>query len=191
MKASGADVLLASVSPGPQCASLINEVSQQGWKPKTFMLTNSCSTLALIAPAGKAAQGVLTNLWLNDPGAKSAASDAGLQKIVAAIKKYQPGQPITGSTVAGYGVMEVLYKAAEQAAKSNLGLSRLGILYAATHMTFQTSAWEPGLVYSLDYPKDQVNLEAEQLSSFDAKSGQWQKIKIYDFNGQTTGKASS
>src|SRR4029453_7481421 len=102
------------------------------------------------------------------------------------IKKYQPGQPISGSTVAGYSVIQTLFKAAEQAANSNLGLSRLGILHAAWHPTFQSSAWEPGLVYSLDFPKDVVNLEAEQLSSFDATSGQWQKIKVYDFNGQLT-----
>ena len=190
MKASGANVLLASVSPGPQCAALVNEVAQQGWNPSTFFITNSCSTLALMTPAGKAAQGVLCNLWLNDPAAASAASDAGLQQIVAAIKKYQPGQPIVGSTIAGYSVIQVLFKAAEQAAQSNLGLSRLGILNAAWHLTFQTSTFLPGLAYSLDYPKDVVNLEAEQLSSFDAKAGQWQKIKIFDFNGQLTGKAS-
>lgn len=190
MKASGATVLLASVSPGPQCSSLVNEVAQQGWKPNTFMITNSCSTLALMTPAGKAAQGVLTNLWLNDPSGSTATSDGGLQKIIAAIKKYQPGQPLNGSTVAGYSVIEVLFKAAEQAKTSDLGLSRLGILYAAWHLTFHTSAWLPGLVYSLDFPKDEVNLEAEQLSSFDAKAGQWQKIKIYDFNSQLTGKAS-
>lgn len=190
MKASGANVLLASVSPGPQCASLVNEVAQHGWKPDAFLITNSCSTLALMKPAGAAAQGVMTNLWLNDPSSASAASDAGLQKILAAIKKYQPGQPINGSTVSGYSVMQVFFKAAQQAAQSNLGLSRLGILYAAWHMTFQTAAWVPGLVYSMDFPNDVVNLEAEQLSSFDAKAGQWEKIKIYDFNGQTTGKAS-
>jgi branched-chain amino acid transport system substrate-binding protein len=191
MKSSGANVLLASVSPGPQCASLVNEVAQQGWKPDAFMITNSCSTLALMTPAGKAAQGVLCNLWLNDPSASTAASDAGLQQIIAAIKKYQPGQPISGSTVAGYSVIQTLFKAAEQAANSNLGLSRLGILHADWHLTFQSSAWEPGLVYSLDFPKDVVNLEAEQLSSFDATSGQWQKIKVYDFNGQLTGTASA
>jgi branched-chain amino acid transport system substrate-binding protein len=190
MKASGANVLLASVSPGPQCSSLINEVAQTGWKPAAFMITNSCSTLALMTPAGKAAQGVLTNLWLNDPSSASAAGDAGLQKIIAAIKKYQPGQPINGSTVSGYSVIQVLFKAAQQAEHSDLGLSRLGILYAAWHMTYQPATWLPGLVYSLDFPNDVVNLEAEQLSSFDAKTGQWQKIKIYDFNGQLTGKAS-
>jgi hypothetical protein len=143
-----------------------------------------------MTPAGKAAQGVLTNLWLNDPSSASAAGDAGLQKIIAAIKKYQPGQPINGSTVSGYSVIQVLFKAAQQAEHSDLGLSRLGILYAAWHMTYQPATWLPGLVYSLDFPNDVVNLEAEQLSSFDAKTGQWQKIKIYDFNGQLTGKAS-
>ena len=80
-----------------------------------------------------------------------------------------------------------------KAAKSPLGLSRLGILYAATHMTFQSSTMLPGVIYSLNYLKDEVAMESAQLSSFNsAASGQWQKVQVYNFNGQTTtGEASS
>ncbi len=191
MKASGANILLAQTSPSGQCASLINEVAQQGWKPDAFMITNSCSTLQLISPAGKAAQNVLCNLWLNDPAAPGAADDPGLQKIVAAIKKNSPGAPIVGSNISGYAVMEVLFKAAEQAKTSPLGLSRLGILYAATHITFPSAALQPGLTYSLNYPTDQVNIEAASLHSYDATTKGWKLLQLYDFNGQLTGKASS
>ena len=132
MKASGADVLLAAPVPSGQCSALVTEVANQGWKPDAFMLTSNCSTLQLIQPAGEAAEGVLCSLYLNDPSATAAADDADLQVIVDAVKKYQPGQPITGSTMAGWGEIEVLVKAMEQAQSSPLGLSRLGILYAAT-----------------------------------------------------------
>jgi branched-chain amino acid transport system substrate-binding protein len=190
MKASGADILLAQTSPSGQCASLINEVAQQGWKPKAFMITNSCSTLQLIDPARKAAQGVLCNLWLNDPQAAGAKDDPGLQKIVSAIKQYAPNTSLNASNISGWAVMEVLYKAAEQAMNSPLGLSRLGILYAATHITYPTSTLQPGLTYSLNYPSDEVNIEAASLHSFDASTGQWNLQRLYDFNGQLTGKAS-
>jgi len=191
MKASGANVLMAAPAPSGQCAALINGVANSGWRPDAFFLTNQCSTLQLVRPAAKAAQGVLCSLYINDPNAASAASDAGLQKIVDAIKKYQPGQTLSGSSVSGYSAIEVLFKAAEQAAKSPLGLSRLGILYAATHLIYQSSTMLPGVQYSLNYSKDQVAMESAQLSSFDAASGQWQKVNLYDFNGQTTGRASN
>ena len=191
MKASGANVLFAAPSPSGQCAGIIDQVAAQGWKPAAFMLTSQCSTLALVQPAAKAAQGVLCDLYINDPTATSAASDPGLQQIVAAVKKYEPGQPLSGSTMAGYSAIEVLFKAAEQAAKSPLGLSRLGILYAATHMTFQSSTMLPGVIYSFNYLKDEVAMESAQLSTFNSASGQWQKVQVYNFNGQTTGEASS
>lgn len=190
MKASGANVLMAIPTTGPQCASTIKEVANQGWKPDAFLLTSECSTLQLVTPAQKAADGVLCNLYLNDPAAASAASDAGLQKIVAAIKKYEPGAQITGSTIAGFSAIESMFKAAEQAQKSPLGLSRLGVLYAATHMTYQSSTMLPGVVYSLNYPKDEVAMESTQMSRFDASTGQFVKVKLYDYNGLTTGKAS-
>jgi len=190
MRSSGADVLLAQPSPGPQCAALIKEVAQQGWKPQAFFITNSCSPTALVAPAGPAAQNVLCNLYLNDPNSPSAADNPGLQKVLAAIKKVQPSGPIVGSNLSGYGYIEILFKAAQQAAQSPLGLSRLGILYAATHLTYQPAFLQPGVDYSLDYPKDEVSVESEVLSTFDAKAGQWKTIKVLGYEGQLTGKAS-
>ena len=186
MKASGANVLLAQPTPSGQCASLIKEVANQGWKPDAFMLTSSCSTLALISPAGKAANGVMINLYIDDPS--SASED--VQMITDAMKKYQPGKPIVGSTMSGWSEIEVLVKAIEQAAGSPLGVSRLGILDAASHMSFQSPGILPGVTYSLNYPDDQVAMEGAQLSSYDAASGSFKKIQVYDFNGETTGKAS-
>jgi len=190
MKASGANVLMAIPTTGPQCASTIKEVANEGWKPDAFLLTSECSTLQLVSPAGEAANGVLCNLYINDPAAASATSDVGLQKIVAAIKKYVPGATITGSTISGFSSIETMFQAAEQAQKSPLGLSRLGVLYAATHMTYQSSTMLPGVVYSLNYPKDEVAMESTQMSRFDGQTGQFVKVNLYDYNGQTTGKAS-
>lgn len=186
MKASGANVLLAQPTPGGQCASLVKEVANQGWKPDAFMLTSSCSTLALISPAGEAADGVMINLYIEDPSSDS----EGVQLIKDAMAKYQPGEPIVGSTLTGWSEVEVLVKAIEQAAGSPLGASRLGILEAATHMSFQSDGILPGVTYSLNYPDDQVAMEGAQLSSYDAASGAFEKIQVFDFNGETTGEAS-
>lgn len=186
MKASGANVLLAQTAPSGQCSSLMKEVANQGWKPDAFMLTSSCSILALIQPAGDAADGVKVNLYIEDP---SSDSD-GVKTINDAMTKYQPDEAIVGSTMTGWSEVEVLVNAIKQAEGSPLGASPLGILQAATHMSFQSDGILPGVTYSLNYPDDQVAMEGAQLSQYDAAAGAFKKIQVYDFNGETTGKAS-
>lgn len=187
MKASGANVLLAQPTPSGQCASLMKEVANQGWEPDAFMLTSSCSILALIQPAGEAADGVMVNLYIEDPSSDS----EGVKTITDAMEKYQSGESIVGSTLTGWSEIEVLVRAIEQAEGSPLGASRLGILEAATHMSFQSDGILPGVTYSLNYPNDQVAMEGAQLSQYDAAAGAFEKIQVYDFNGETTGKASA
>nr|WP_241728968.1 ABC transporter substrate-binding protein [Nocardioides zeae] len=188
MKASGANVLFAAPSPTGQCSSLMTEVANQGWDLDAFMLTTQCTVLQLMEPAGAAADGVFASTYINDPALDSAQDDEGVQEYVAAVEQYQPGKPIVGSTMSGFSEIEVLVRAIEQADGSPLGASPLGILYAATHMTFQSKAMLPGVTYSLNYPQDQVAMESAQLSQF--SDGQWEKVQVFDFNGETTGKAS-
>lgn len=190
MKASGANVLMAAPSPNGQCAGIASEVANQGWKPDVFFLTSMCSPSALISPAGDAAEGLLANLYLNDPEVAGAEDDAELQKIVDLIKEYQPKQTVNASAVSGFTQFEVLVKAVEAAADSELGLSRLGLLYAARNMSYQSAGMLPGVTYDTSWPEDVVSMESTQLSRWGAKDKSWTKITLFDFNGETTGLAS-
>lgn len=191
MRASGADILLAVPTASGQCAAVINEVANAGWEPDAFFMSSQCQNTSLIRPAGAAAEGVLLNLYTKDPNAPGAESDPDVQAVVAAVQDYQPGAQMYGSTMTGYSGVEVLYRAAEEAARSPLGLSRLGLLYAATHMTFEPITSVDGVTYSTNYPDDQVAMESGQLSRFDAASGAWVPVETFDFDGETTGSASS
>jgi hypothetical protein len=48
-----------------------------------------------------------------------------------------------------------------------------------------------GITYHLNYPSDEVAMEGAQISSYNAAAKTFKYGKIYDFDGQMTGVASS
>ena len=188
MRSSGASVLIAAPT-GSGCASLMKEVAGQGWKP-TFYISSQCQA-TLFDAAGTAANGVLVNGIIKDPTRAPYNNDPDVVAAVAQLRKFAPSAPVNYSTILGMMYASPFFAASKQAAASPLGLSRLGILQAATHMTFQPPLALPGVKYQLDYPKDQVAMEAAQLQQYDAASKTFTKVKLYDFEGQMTGVASS
>lgn len=188
LRNSGATVLLAAPT-GAQCAPLMKEVASQGWKPAFYMSSTCPATLFDLA--GAAADGVFVNAYVKDPSRAPYDTDSDVQNAIAQLEKYSPGTPVNNTSMSGFVYAEPFFEAARQAAKSPLGLSRLGLLEAATHMSFQPALALPGIRYQLDYPSDQVAMEAAQLQQYVASSKTFTKIKIYDFEGQMTGTAST
>jgi branched-chain amino acid transport system substrate-binding protein len=188
LRSSGATVLLAAPT-GSQCVSLMKEVAGQGWKP-TFYMSGTCST-SLFDLAGASANGVYVNQYVKDPTRAPYNTDPAVVAAVAALKKYSPSTAINNSSVAGMMYPSPLFEAIKQASSSPLGLTRLGLLQAATHMTFQPDLLIPGIKYSLDYPKDEVAMEAGDLTQYKASNKTFANIKLYSFEGQMTGVASS
>jgi hypothetical protein len=84
-----------------------------------------------------------------------------------------------------------LFKAAQAAATSPLGLSRLGLLNSATHLKYQPDLTITGVTYDLNYPKDEVAMEGAELTSYNAAPKTFNYVKLYNFDGQMTGVASS
>jgi branched-chain amino acid transport system substrate-binding protein len=188
LRSSGAKVLVAAPT-GSQCVSLMKEVAGQGWKP-TFYMSSTCST-SLFDLAGSAANGVYVNQYVKDPTRAPYNTDPAVVAAVKALKQYAPGLAITNSSIAGMMYPTPLFQAIRLAAKSPLGLSRLGILQAATHMTYAPPLLIPGIKYSLNYPTDKVAEEAADLTQYKSSNKSFANIKLYDFEGQLTGVASS
>jgi branched-chain amino acid transport system substrate-binding protein len=188
MRSSGATVLVAAPT-GAQCASLMKEVAGQGWKP-TFYMSSTCST-SLFDIAGSSANGVYVNQYVKDPTRAPYNTDPAVVAAIAALKKYAPGTPINNSSIAGMMYPTPFFEAVKKAATSSLGLSRLGLLEAATHMSFQSDLLISGIKYQLDYPKDEVAFEAADLTQYVASSKTFTNVKLYNFEGQMTGVASS
>jgi hypothetical protein len=110
---------------------------------------------------------------------------------VKALKQYAPGLAVTNSSIAGMMYASPLFEAIKLAQKSPLGLSRLGLLQAATHMSFQPPLLIPGIKYSLNYPTDEVAQESAYLTQYKSSDKSFTNIKLYSFEGQLTGTASS
>jgi branched-chain amino acid transport system substrate-binding protein len=187
MKASGANVLVAAPT-GAQCATLMQTTAAAGWKP-TFYMTWACSS-SLFDLAGSAANGVYVNKIVKDPTRAPYNNDPAVKSAVAILKQYAPGATITDQSLIGMMFTEPLFDAIKSAEKSPLGLSRLGLLQAATHMSFQPDLLIPGVKYQLNYPTDEVAMEAAQLTQYKAADKTFTYDKLYNFEGQMTGLAS-
>jgi hypothetical protein len=81
---------------------------------------------------------------------------------------------------------QAFFEAAKAAAKSPLGLSRLGMINAFTHLDYKPSLLKDGINFKLDGLKDQVGIEASYMSVYDAKTKQFTDGKLYNFEGQMT-----
>jgi branched-chain amino acid transport system substrate-binding protein len=185
LRASGADVLLAAPTAA-QCASTMKEVASQGWKPD-FYLTSSCSS-GTFDVAGSAADNVKINTYFMDPTRGKYANDPDVLAAVALLKKGAPSIPINNTSFGAFNYAQVIFEAAKAAQASPLGLSRLGMIQAATHLDFQPKFTLPGVKFHLDGLKDQVAIEASMLAKYTSSSKQFTDIKLYDFEGQMTGQ---
>jgi ABC-type branched-subunit amino acid transport system substrate-binding protein len=188
MRSSGANVLIAAPT-GAACVTLMDEAAAQGWTP-AFYMSSVCPT-SLFDLAGKAANGVYLDQYFMDPTRPPYSTNPAAKAAEAAIKKYSPGTPINNTSMAGYAYAEPFFAAVKAAAASPLGLSRLGLLVAATHLTFQPTLNLPGVGYSLNYPSQEVAMEAADLTQYNASSKTFTYVKQYDFRGQMTGIAST
>jgi branched-chain amino acid transport system substrate-binding protein len=184
LRNSDADVLVMGLTTS-QCAPALVEVANQGWKPD-ILLTGTCGGAAYLEPAGAAADGVQVLLFTKDPASDRWKDDEGVKDFLAALDEYAPNAQLQVTTLTGYLSAEMLFKAAEAAAESELGLSPLGLAYAARHLDYQPSLHFPGVKVKLDGADDIYAIEAGELNEWDADKSDFEPIKMYDFEGEMT-----
>lgn len=184
LRNSKADVLVMGLG-GSQCTPALVEVANQGWKPD-ILLSGQCGGAAYLEPAGAAADGVQVLLFTKDPASVRWKDDEGVKDFLAALDEYAPNAKLQVTTLTGYLSAEMLFKAVEAAADSELGLSPLGLAYAARHLDYQPSLHFPGVKVKLDGADDIYAIEAGELNEWDADKSDFESIKMYDFEGEMT-----
>lgn len=187
MRNSGANVLM-SAPTGGQCISEMKEVAAQGWNPTHYM-SYTCPS-SLFDLTGAAADGVFLNQYVKDPTRAPYNTDPAATAATAALAKYSPSTPANTTSFGGLIYEEALIKAVEAAKGSKLGISRLGLLQAATHMDYQPDLTITGVKFHLNYPDDEVAMEGAQLSSYQAATKTFDYGKLYNYDGKMTGVAS-
>ncbi len=183
LRSTGANVLIA-VPTVAQCASTMQEVANQGWVADRYM-TSTCAS-STFDVAGAAADGWHITTYAKDPTRGEFVDDPAVVAAIDAIKKASPNTPITTTTVTGFLYPQPFFEAAKAAAKSPLGLSRLGMMSAFTTLDFQPELLKPGVRFKLDGLEDQVAIEASYLSVYNSDTKLFEDGKLYDFEGQMT-----
>jgi branched-chain amino acid transport system substrate-binding protein len=180
MRNSGADVALLAPVAG-QCPAVLTEMANQGWRPTTY-LTSVCGSTTSLAPAGEGADGTLVAMAVKDPKDPAMANDPGVAQVNAVLKA-QGVEPALSSYI-GYMHGEFIGRALQAAAGSELGLSRLGVLYAASRLDYPSPVLLDGVSIKLDMPGDPFAFEAARLVQYEAADNGFTPGELYDFEGQ-------
>jgi branched-chain amino acid transport system substrate-binding protein len=187
MKASGATVLIAAPSAA-QFTSLFTAVAGDGWKPAIY--ASSAAPTVEFDAAGAAANGVYYNQYLKDPARAPGKTDPDVLAWEKLMKQYNPSGVITQTSLAGFIDGTFFWKAAIAASKSPLGLSRLGLIEAATTLNYQSPLQPTGVKTVLNGLTDQVAIESTLMGQYNSASKTFANVKLYDYEGKMTGLAS-
>ncbi|WP_159500471.1 ABC transporter substrate-binding protein [Microbacterium sp. 18062] len=175
---SGADAVLAEIQ-GPACSTFLQGLAQAGWEGIT-MVSSACNgAKQYFIPIGADGDGVVAPFYTVDPGDPANADDPRLAAYFADMAEYQPqADPYGSNALDGYGGMEWVVAALEQAAASDAGLTRASLMNAL---------WD--LELTRDYylrPEQRVDADAGdpyildyiELRRYDVEKGGWQDTGV-------------
>jgi ABC-type branched-subunit amino acid transport system substrate-binding protein len=167
LQASGANVFFQATTP-KFAAQAIRKAYDIGWKPVQYLNNVSISVGSVLKPAGlEKSVGILTAGYVKENSDPRWASDAGMNKWRAFMKKYLPdGNLDDNFNVYGYGVAQTLEQVLKQCGDN---LTRENVMkQAASLKNLRIDTLLPGIGISTG-PKDYAPIEAVQLQRFDGK----------------------
>ena len=168
MQTSGADVFFAEATPR-FAAQAIKKAASLGWKPLIILPSVSNSYAAVMEPAGvENAVGIVTGLYLKDPGDPTWRDDPGMKTFLGWMQKYQPNANVGDLlNVQGYTAAQIMAKVIE---KCGSDLSRDNIMKQATTLSkLDLPMLLPGIVAYTE-PDNVTPIRQLQMARFDGKS---------------------
>jgi len=172
LKASGADVLLALVTP-KAAAQTIRKVAELGWKPAFFIPNPASSTAAVMKPAGfENGQGIISSNWMKDPTDPVWQNDPGIKAWSEFMTQYYPsGDKANVINVYGYIAAQLMVQVLQQCGDD---LTRENVMKQAANVKeFSSGALLPGIKASTS-PTDYYPIEQLQLMRFKGES--WEML---------------
>lgn len=168
---SASDSGIATLVTGTTEIAMLKYRAQVGLKSPTFLYSGASSTASVLKPAGKAAVGIYSPLWLKDPADPKWKADASLADYRATIEKYGKGADASDIVVGnGYGLAEALVESLKNADK----LTPDALLKAwDTLPATKLDVLLPGVELKGN-PKTGRPVQAYQVSQFDGTS--WQSV---------------
>jgi ABC-type branched-subunit amino acid transport system substrate-binding protein len=169
LQGSGSDALIVAATP-KFAAQTIRKVYDIGWKPMFFLSNVAIWVSTVLEPAGiEKAVGIMSSVYVKDPGDPGWDSDPGMKEWKAWITKYMPDVDARDQNyVNSYNEGMVLVQALKQAGKD---LSRDNILKQALNIKdMQLPMMLPGIKVNTS-PTDYYPIEDMQMMRWTGK--QW------------------
>jgi ABC-type branched-subunit amino acid transport system substrate-binding protein len=168
LQSSGATALIVAATP-KFAAQAIRKIFDIGWKPTFFMTNVGIWVNTVINPAGpEKAVGMMSSVYVKDPGSQAWDNDPAMQDYKAWMKKYMPNDDISDQNfVNSYNTAMVLVQALKQAGSD---LSRESIMKQALSIKdFPLPMMLPGITVNTS-PTDHFPIDQMQLMRWDGKS---------------------
>ena len=168
LQSSGASALICIATP-KFAAQAIRKVYDIGWKPMFFMTNVGIWVNTVINPAGpEKAVGMMSSVYVKDPGSQSWDNDPAMGEYKAWMKKYMPSDDISDQNfVNSYNSAMVLVQALKQAGND---LSRENIMKQALNIKdFPLPMMLPGIKVNTS-PTDHFPIDQMQLMRWDGKN---------------------
>ena len=169
LQAAGADALVIAATP-KFAAQAIRKVFDIGWKPMFFLSNTSIWVNTVLEPAGvEKAIGIISSVYVKDPGDPAWDNDAGMKEWKTFMAKYMPDadardQNYVNSVNEAMTLVQVLKQAGND-------LSRENIMRQATNIKdLQLPMMLPGIKVNIS-PTDYYPIEDMQLMRWNGK--QW------------------
>ncbi|MFE9328902.1 ABC transporter substrate-binding protein [Nocardia sp. NPDC006982] len=161
---------LATLVTGATEIAMLKYRRQTSMSDPTFIYSGAASIKSFLEPAGSAATGIYSALWLKDPADPQWATDASLDRYRSTVAKYGKGVDANDIIVAnGYGLAEALVAALESADE----LTTDGLLQAWDHLpATQLDVLLPGIELKGNAVTGRP-VQAYQVAQYDGRS--WQK----------------
>lgn len=167
LKSAGVDVVFHAGLTGT-CAALNSSMARIGYEPKLVVMVSSCVNAAEFAAAGAAAEGSQLPLFSKNPLDPGADSDEGVQQYLEETADVATAD--NSITVAGWLMADMLVHTLTQAAESEDGLTRAGLIEAARDMEYVSPMLVEGASWS-STPDALVGVTGFDIGEWDGKVG--------------------
>ena len=159
LKATGARVLNIG-GVGTDCLSMMTAIGRAGWKPDLVVVPSNCTDGRLVfEPAGAAADGVEILRWFKEPILEEYADDPAVKEYATAVTA-AGADPTSSYVLSGYATADLTVNALQQAARSEDGLSHVGIMKAAHTQDYSAPLFIDGISFRVDGERDSYGIES-------------------------------
>lgn len=167
---------IVGVPVGAQCSIFLTELANAlaanpDWTPRVY-LSQVCASEAYLAPAGEAANGVLSAAIFLDLGNPDVvAANQSASDYMAWADEHGFGGDGAIFAAPGWNAGEVVVQAIRRAAESDAGLTRASIMQAFRSTDYHPSLMRPGVNFRLNGDTDGYLMESAQIVAYDVATG--------------------